>query len=565
MANGKMDAHSGRSIAWPILGVVIGIASCGSPETNPGSTTPTTKLTWNDDIGPLVHTHCGTCHYPGGSGHFDLLNYESTKNWAPSASAAMNAGRMPPWPPASDCHEYTGARTLPAGVVEKFDEWVAGGMPVGEGAAKSFTPRLLDKLRADLTAKMTEAYTPNASLTDDYRCFVLDLDFPADTWVEGVDVTPGTPQVHHVLTYAVGGSELSAAMKADTDEAGSGYTCFGGPVPGASTGAGATNAGKFPILVGAWVPGFQAQPTPQGSAILVPAGNRLVMQVHYNTDTGNPAPDGTSLTMQTRASAPAFLSRMVPLAQLDLKINAGDPASQHTMTMTNWGSSPTTIAGVAGHMHNLGKHFRTSVLHTSNKEECMLDIPDWDFQWQMQYNFTQTSYVMVQPGDSVRLECTYDNSAENQPVVGGVKQQPKDVTWGEGTLDEMCLMYLSVITPLPVPEPAPTTPCGGADACIQACNPKSASCLVSCEKVSTECMGCAFDALLGCGGLACGLSISAAKQCVVSCATGVNAFGGAMKDCLSAECPSEWSALTTCLDPFFSAPACSTALSACGI
>ena len=381
--------------------------------------------------------------------------------------------------------------------MEKFDEWVAGGMPAGEGEVKSFTPRQLDKLRADLTAKMTEAYTPNASLTDDYRCFVLDLDFPTDTWVEGVDVTPGTPQVHHVLTYALRGSELAAAIKADTDDAGSGYACFGGPVPAGSAGSGAANVGSFPIQVGAWVPGFQAQPLPSGSAMLVPAGSRLIMQVHYNTDNGNPAPDETSLIMQTRASAPAFLFRTAPIAQPKLNIKAGDPASQHSMTITNWSSSPTTLVSVAGHMHNLGTNIRGSILHTSNKEECLLDIPDWDFQWQMEYRFPQSSYAMVQPGDSVQLECIYDNSAENQPVVGGVQQQPKDVAWGEGTLDEMCLMYLGIITPLPAPEPAPTTACGKAASCIQACNPKSASCMVNCEKVSTECLGCAFSVLLG--------------------------------------------------------------------
>ncbi|MDI3289600.1 hypothetical protein [Polyangium sp. 15x6] len=32
-----------------------------------------------------------------------------------------------------------------------------------------------------------------------------------------------------------------------------------------------------------------------------------------------------------------------------------------------------------------------------------------------------------------------DHTAENQPVVDGVKMPPKDVPWGEGTTDEMCL------------------------------------------------------------------------------------------------------------------------------
>ena len=47
--------------------------------------------------------------------------------------------------------------------------------------------------------------------------------------------------------------------------------------------------------------------------------------------------------------------------------------------------------------------------------------------------------MRLEAGDRVEMTCVWDNSPENQPVVGGVKQTPRDVTWGEGTLDEMCL------------------------------------------------------------------------------------------------------------------------------
>jgi hypothetical protein len=36
----------------------------------------------------------------------------------------------------------------------------------------------------------------------------------------------------------------------------------------------------------------------------------------------------------------------------------------------------------------------------------------------------------------------YDNSAAHQPIVDGVQQQPRTVTFGEGSLDEMCLHYV---------------------------------------------------------------------------------------------------------------------------
>jgi len=44
----------------------------------------------------------------------------------------------------------------------------------------------------------------------------------------------------------------------------------------------------------------------------------------------------------------------------------------------------------------------------------------------------------------LRLTCRYDNSPDNQPIVNGEQVAPRDVRWGEGTLDEMCLLYMTV-------------------------------------------------------------------------------------------------------------------------
>ena len=45
----------------------------------------------------------------------------------------------------------------------------------------------------------------------------------------------------------------------------------------------------------------------------------------------------------------------------------------------------------------------------------------------------------VNPGDQFVLECHWDNSAANQPVLEGQRIEPRDLNWGEGTHDEMCL------------------------------------------------------------------------------------------------------------------------------
>lgn len=49
--------------------------------------------------------------------------------------------------------------------------------------------------------------------------------------------------------------------------------------------------------------------------------------------------------------------------------------------------------------------------------------PPWDFNWQQGYFYEGAPRIA---GDTLRITCTYDTSAERQPI-----------TWGEGTGDEM--------------------------------------------------------------------------------------------------------------------------------
>jgi hypothetical protein len=308
-----------------------------------------------------------------------------------------------------------------------------------------------------------------------------------------------------------------------------------------------------------------ARQLPEDSAMRIPAGSRIVMQVHYNTIGGPVVPDRTSVVLQVRTTPPRFLFRTAPVAQPDLDIRAHDPASTHAITLRNWSSRPAEIASAAHHMHMLGDAIRAEIGRSDGGEECLLDIPRWDFQWQMQYQLPEDAHAFVQPGDSLTLECRYDNSAANQPSVNGVQQPPRDVTWGEGTFDEMCLMYLGILTPWTGAPAAATAGCAGAKACFDACPTKDASCLLGCEGAGAACLTCAAQGLLGCGAARCALQLRAISDCVVPCALSTNVFGGAIGACLEGTCGEAWRALTSCLDPHVGSPACEAALAGCGL
>ena len=95
------------------------------------------------------------------------------------------------------------------------------------------------------------------------------------------------------------------------------------------------------------------------------------------------------------------------------------------------------IHSAAHHMHLLGTQGRAWVEKSDGTSRCLLEIDDWDFNWQEAYSLEET--VRVDAGDRMHLQCHWDNSAENQPIIDGELVAPEDVSWGDGTRDEMCL------------------------------------------------------------------------------------------------------------------------------
>ena len=53
--------------------------------------------------------------------------------------------------------------------------------------------------------------------------------------------------------------------------------------------------------------------------------------------------------------------------------------------------------------------------------------------------------VRVAATDKIRITCTYDNSQAHQPYVNGAQQTSRNVTWGESSLDEMCMTYVTYL------------------------------------------------------------------------------------------------------------------------
>lgn len=427
----------------PVLAVcALALCACAD-ESDP--TTPSSAVSYYRDVKPILDQSCVSCHQAGQIGVGLLDSYEEVAARAPAVKAQVVDRIMPPWHASDDCRDYHGDRTLSDAQIALIAEWVDAGAPAGDpaDAIDNDADDAGGLSRIDVTLALPVAYEPSAARADDYRCFPVDWPEADMSYVTGIAVRPGNAStVHHVIAYYAGPEGATEYEALDEADPGPGYECYGGP-----GGAG------LPSMLATWAPGAAAGELAGGAGIAVEGGSKVIIQVHYNTVTWDGAPDTTAIDFKVDAEVDKvgwfqfFTNPQWPIAKT-MVIPAGEPNVQHAFsamgvsTFLN-GGQPFTVYGAGLHMHTRGTTANIGVTRAEGGDECLLDIPRWDFNWQGGYALAEP--VTVQPGDGLYIECRWDNSTTNQPSVGGMPMPPSDLNWGEGTNDEMCLGGLFIV------------------------------------------------------------------------------------------------------------------------
>jgi hypothetical protein len=337
--------------------------------------------------------------------------------------------------PGEDCTEYAEDPSATPDELDLLQAWVDEDGPQGDPAdyVAPPPPPTGELSRIDLTLPFPEAYTPVSS-PDDYHCFVLDWPQQEVAYITGFRAVPGNlTQVHHVIAYSAGPDEYAQYEALDDAEPGPGYTCFGGP--------GGTQASFGSRWLGGWAPGGRGSDFPEGIGLRMEPGSKVILQVHYNTLTSDPSPDLTQVEFKIDAEVDRE-AYMMPWANPDwlsgaMSIPAGEAAAAF-----EWQMDPTLAIGfltdaipsfqpfdiysVSHHMHQRGRRGQAEILRGDGSTECLLQIHDYDFNWQSRYRFAEPK--RIEPGDSLRIACEFDNSDGDTAV-----------NWGDGTDDEMCV------------------------------------------------------------------------------------------------------------------------------
>ena len=474
-------AGSSSTTAAPAVSETV--ISTTAPEATTTSTAPVETIRYDGDfsvsVAPIFAEKCASCHSPGGPGspHWSLVSAADLADNHDGLADAVRTGFMPPWPAGGASPAFVGDRSLRDDQLQAILDWSADGAPLDVEPATPIEPRhgVVGLRDPDLVLTPTRPYAGSGAV-DDYRCQIYDPDLPDGGWVTAHDFRPDeTEVVHHAIGYLIPADRRALAEQRDGEDGRPGWSCFG------SSGLGADD-----IVLG-WAPGQDPAILPEGSGLWVEPGGFIVIQVHYHYE--GPAPeDASALAVRLAAGPdpgkPGALDRIEvaqfvgpaeipcaadeqgPLCDRDAALadavarfgqegvladgilricraSVDDFAGMTDGIASSSCDIPAGLAGavgqivsVLGHEHEIGSWFRMTVNPGRPEEQVLLDIPDWRFDWQYQYE--PVVPIVLDGDDIVRIECGWDRARRDPDL------EPAYVLWADGTNDEMCFATITV-------------------------------------------------------------------------------------------------------------------------
>jgi peroxiredoxin len=374
------------------------------------------KLSYCKDVAPILQKRCQMCHRPGQVAPFSLLSYRDASGWAGAIREVIEAGRMPPWGANPKHGTFANDPSLTADENKTVLDWIDAGCPEGNAAdlpAPAKFPEGWSIPGPDLVLSILEPFTVPAQGTIDYVYLRVDPGFREDRWIKAAEILPtNRAVVHHCNVFLQppgidNPEELRPQGKL-------GSYCLTQTAPGTP-----------PLIL------------PDGRAKRIPAGWRIVFVLHYQA-IGSVQKDQTQLGL-TFADPKTVRQEVVTKLMYDLDLRIPPGASDHQVSQTWAFNRDVELLSLFPHMHLRGKSFRYELLHADGREEVLLDVPRWDFNWQHRY--VLASPLRVQAGGRLRCTAVYDNSADNP-----FNPDPTaEVRAGQQSWDEMFNGYFDVV------------------------------------------------------------------------------------------------------------------------
>jgi hypothetical protein len=392
---------------------LVAIAGCvpqsGSGSVQQSALASNEGITFHNRVSGILQENCQACHRPEGGAPFSLVAYEDAFAHRAMIRSAVEAGRMPPWFADPAVGHFSNDASLSAEDRRDLLAWIEAGAPAGDPRhappPKSW-PVGWNIGEPDYVLRIPEPISIPATGRLPYQDVEIVTTFTEDKWVQAMQILPtAVPVVHHVLVFM--------------DEP-------------AAPGERVRRQNALEGFYAAYGPGGFGIEYPEGMAKRLPAGATLRFQLHYEPH-GEAVTDQTAIGFVFADAPPPQIIETGAVATQRFLIPAGSPNTEVSAELAF--DQPRTILGFVPHMHIRGKAFRYDLIHPDGREEVLLNVPNYNFHWQLEYFLAEPLHV--EAGSKLRATGWFDNSTANHHN----PDPTKDVRFGPNTDDEMMIGY----------------------------------------------------------------------------------------------------------------------------
>lgn len=365
-----------RGIRYGRTVIAVALAAAFAP----GARAAEGRVTWSDDVAPILYAKCVECHRPGQLGPMSLMSYAEARPWAKSIRAAVTSGKMPPWRVDQSVRAFLHDLSLSPEQVSVLERWAGQGAPQGDPSAAPEPPEFSEGWRRgkpDVIIELPEVKIP-AGGPDLFPNLEAEVEVPEGAWLEAVETLPGDPRVlHHLILYR---------------------TALGGMLAGAAQGD----------ALGTWAVGSPPHEWRAGMGKPLPRKFKVISNMHYHP-IDEPTTDRTRIGLYFGEGELKKIVSGAVAADLDVRIPPGATgfAIEADCTLVE----DVQVISFFPHMHMRGRSMTFTAHKPDGTRETLIRVPDYDFDWQ--WFFHPVEPVFLPAGTRVHVRGEYDNSDAN--------------------------------------------------------------------------------------------------------------------------------------------------------
>ena len=334
-----------------------------------------------------------------------LTSYEQIKGFAPMIRETIRTKRMPPWHAEPGIHSFEEDHSLTSAEIKTLVHWIEAGAPRGAGAdplaSLKFQAPEWPLGKPDVILDIP-AYTIPASGVVDYQRPFTRYTGTEGRWLRATSFKIGQRQaVHHILTGYIEKPPETGNRASES---------------------------LWGATLGTYAVGTNDYIAPKDVGTYIPAGGAIGFQNHY-TPFGKEVEDKTQIGLYFYKEQPKMVMRTMTIIDPTIRIAANTERHREHAYLSF--PKDAVLYGLFLHAHYRGSGVQVVMRKPDGKEEILIAVPRYDFNWQRDYTFKQP--VNVPAGSKIIATYTYDNSKRNPANPDPNRETP----WGEQSWDEM--------------------------------------------------------------------------------------------------------------------------------